>query len=84
MHGVGLWQGCCERWHHGFGTVIEQASQVMAAAAAPWFKARPSSCAPVSRVIAVLANKLPFMTELTPKVIALPADQKRCALWHRH
>ena len=26
--------------------------------------------------MAVLANKEPFMTELTPKVMALPADQK--------
>ena len=60
----------------GLGTVIVQASQVMAAAAAPWLIARPSNCAPVSRVIAVLASIEPFMTELTPKVMALPADQK--------
>ena len=52
-----------------------QASQEMAAAAAPWFSARPSKFAPVCKVIAVLATIVPFMMELAPKVIALPAIQ---------
>ena len=59
----------------GLGTVIVQASQVMAAAAGPWFRARPSKVAPVCKVTAVPASKVPFMTELTPRVMALPAVQ---------
>ena len=55
--------------------MIVQESQEMAAAAAPWFSARPSRLAPVCKVMAVPATMVPFMMELAPKVMALPAVQ---------
>ena len=58
------------------GKVIVQASQLTAAAAGPWFRARPSRLAPVCSVMAVPASNDPFMIELAPRVMALPAVQK--------